>query len=61
MAWLIRTFSKEGDTVLDPTMGSGTTGVAAVLEGRQFVGIERDRGYFDGAAARIGAAERGRA
>jgi len=59
MAWLIRTFSKEGDTVLDPTMGSGTTGVAAVLEGRRFVGIERDRGYFDGAAARIADAERG--
>ena len=43
----------EGGTVLDPFMGSGTTGVACVKEQRAFVGIELDRGYFDGAVARI--------
>lgn len=44
--WLIRTYSNEGDTVLDCTMGSGSTGVAAINAGRSFIGIERDAGYF---------------
>ena len=46
MRYLVRTFSNEGDTVLDCCCGSGTTGVAAVMEGRKFWGIEKDEGYF---------------
>lgn len=42
-----------GDTVLDFTMGSGTTGIAAIQEGRRFVGIEKDAGYFEVAQRRI--------
>lgn len=42
-----------GGTVLDPFMGSGTTGVACRLEGRKFIGIEMDRGYYDVAERRI--------
>lgn len=42
-----------GNSVLDPTMGSGTTGVAAVNTGRSFIGIELDAGYFDISKARI--------
>lgn len=44
-----------GGIVLDPFLGSGTTGEACVLEGREFVGIERDKDYLDDAAIRIGA------
>jgi hypothetical protein len=47
------------DSVLDPFMGSGTTGVAAVLAGKRFVGIERDPVYFDYACKRIEAAHNG--
>ena len=54
MRYLIRTYSNEGETVLDCTMGSGTTGVAAVMEGRSFVGIELSADYFQSALARIG-------
>ena len=43
----------EGTTVLDPFMGSGTTGVACVKTGRKFIGIELDRGYFDISVKRI--------
>jgi site-specific DNA-methyltransferase (adenine-specific) len=46
MEYLIRTYTNEGDTVLDNTMGSGTTGVAAVKSGRRFIGMERDPAYF---------------
>lgn len=53
MEYLIRTYTNEGETVLDFTMGSGTTGVAAVRSGRAFVGIELDAGYFSTAGARI--------
>lgn len=56
LAYLIRTYTNEGETVLDFTMGSGTTGVAAIREGRKFVGIELDAGYFDIAKRRIGEA-----
>lgn len=45
--------SQEGDAVLDPFLGSGTTGVACVRTGRRFVGIEIDPGYFDTACSRI--------
>lgn len=51
--WIVRTYSNPGDVVLDPTMGSGTTGVAAVAAGRAFIGIERDAKYFEIAAIRI--------
>ena len=47
-----------GDVVLDPFMGSGTTGVAAVQMGRQFIGIEREPKYFDIACRRIEDAQR---
>lgn len=46
MRYLIRTYSHEGELVLDNTMGSGTTGVAAIMENRRFVGIEMDETYF---------------
>lgn len=50
---LITTYSRESNTVLDFTMGSGTTGVAAKQLGRKFIGIEMDEGYFNIAAKRI--------
>ncbi|EIF7211391.1 site-specific DNA-methyltransferase [Salmonella enterica] len=50
---LIQTWSTPGDTVLDFTMGSGSTGVACVNTGRRFIGIEKEQKYFDIAAARI--------
>jgi DNA modification methylase len=53
---LVRTYTNEGETVLDFTMGSGTTGVAAKNLGRKFIGIELDQGYFDIAVKRIGEA-----
>lgn len=53
LEYLVRTYTNEGDTVLDFTMGSGTTGHACVNTGRNFVGIERDRGYFEIAERRI--------
>lgn len=53
MEYMIRTYTNEGDTVLDNTMGSGTTGVAAVNTGRKFIGIERDDKYFAIAQKRI--------
>lgn len=53
MEYLIRTYTNEGDTVLDNCMGSGTTGVACANTGRKFIGIERDSGYFDIARKRI--------
>lgn len=53
MEYLIRTYTNGGDTVLDNTMGSGTTGVAAVNTGRKFIGIERDDKYFAIAQKRI--------
>ena len=48
----------ECETILDPFMGSGTTGFAAVTMGRKFIGIERDTGYFDIACKRIEQAQR---
>lgn len=50
---LIQTFSNEGDTVLDFTMGSGSTGVACVNTNRRFIGIELDPVYFEIAKERI--------
>jgi site-specific DNA-methyltransferase (adenine-specific) len=53
MRELVHLFSDKGQQILDPFMGSGTTGVAAVKEGRQFVGIEIEPRYFDIAVRRI--------
>lgn len=57
MEYLIRTYTNEGDTVLDNTMGSGTTGVACRNTGRKFIGIERDPEYFRIASERIAGAK----
>ena len=53
MEYLIKTYTNEGETVLDFTMGSGTTGVACKNLGRDFIGIELDETYFNIATARI--------
>ena len=53
LEYLIKTYTKEGDTVLDNCMGSGSTGVAAVNTGRSFIGIELNDEYFDMAKQRI--------
>ena len=53
MEYLIRTYTQEGETVLDNCMGSGTTGVACINTGRKFIGIERDEKYFQIATDRI--------
>ena len=50
---LIKEYSKEGETILDCFMGSGTTGVACVNTNRHFIGIELDEGYFNIAKKRI--------
>lgn len=57
MEWCILNFTKNGDTVLDPFMGSGTTGVACSKTNRNFVGIEINQSYFDIARKRIKFAE----
>lgn len=56
MGELVTLFSDRGEIVLDPFMGSGTTGVAAVKSGRKFIGIEKDQAYFDIAVRRVSAA-----
>ena len=53
LEYLIRTYTNEGETVLDFTMGSGSTGVACVNTGRNFIGIELDEKYFNIAKERI--------
>ena len=53
MEYLIKTYTKEGETVLDFTMGSGTTGVACKNTNREFIGIELDETYFNIAKQRI--------
>lgn len=53
MEYMIRTYTNEGDTVLDNCMGSGTTGVACVNTSRNFIGMELDQDYFDIAKRRI--------
>ena len=53
MEYLIHTYTNQSETVLDNTMGSGTTGVACVNTNRNFIGIERDEGYFNIAKKRI--------
>ena len=56
-AYLIRTYTNEGDTVLDFCMGAGTTGVACVKTGRRFIGVEIVPEYFEIARRRIGEAQ----
>ena len=58
MKWCIGYLPESSVTVLDPFMGSGTTGVAAVQMGRDFIGIEREPKYFDIACRRIEDAQR---
>jgi len=53
LEYLIKTYTRHGDVVLDPTMGSGSTGVAALRSGRTFVGIEKDETYFATAHDRL--------
>jgi len=57
MEYLIRTYTNKGDTVLDFTMGSGTTGVACVNTDRKFIGIERDDKFFAISESRIDRAQ----
>lgn len=54
---LVKTYTNEGDVVLDNCMGSGSTGVACINTGRKFIGIELDKQYFDIAVKRIFEAE----
>lgn len=53
LEYLIRTYTNEGETVLDFTHGSGSTGVAAVNTGRKYIGVEMDEGYFEASKNRI--------
>ena len=53
MEWLLKYYSKEGDVVLDPTMGSGSTGVACKNMNRNFIGIEKDDEIYEVAVNRI--------
>ena len=55
--YLIKTYTNEGDTVLDFCMGSGTTGVACVRTNRNFIGIEKEPEYFAIAERRIAEAQ----
>lgn len=53
LSYLIKTYTKEGETVLDNCMGSGSTGVACASTGRNFIGIEKEEKYFNIALRRI--------
>lgn len=53
MRWLVRLVTPPDGTVLDPFTGSGSTGIATVLEGFKFIGIEQDKEYVKIARARI--------
>ena len=56
MEYLIKTYTNEGETVLDFCMGSGTTGVACINTWREFIGIEMDADFFQVATDRINVA-----
>lgn len=58
LEFLIKSFSNEGDTVLDFTMGSGSTGVSCLNTNRNFIGIEKDDKYFEIAKNRIEQAQK---
>ena len=53
LMYLVRTYSNEGDTILDNCMGSGTTAIAAIREKRNFIGFELNKEYYDKACRRI--------
>ena len=53
MEWLVKTYTNEGDTILDPYMGSGTTAIACMNTNRNFIGIELDEHYFAVAKKRV--------
>lgn len=57
LEYLMRTYTNEGETVLDNCMGSGSTGVACVKTGRSFIGMELEPGYFETACKRIAEAQ----
>ena len=58
LEYLIKTYTNEGETVLDNCMGSGSTGVASIHTNRNFIGIELDKDYFDIAKKRIDAEQK---
>ncbi len=58
MRWCIDMLPKEVRTICDPFAGSGTTGVAAIMMGKSFVGIEREEAYFDIACKRLSEARK---
>ena len=53
MEWILKYYSKEGDVVLDPTMGSGSMGVACKNMKRNFIGIEKDEEIYEIARVRV--------
>lgn len=53
MEWIIANYTKEDEIVLDPFMGSGTTGEACIRFNRKFIGIEKEKDYFDLASKRL--------
>lgn len=53
MEYLIKTYTNEGDVVLDNTFGSGTTILAAIKNNRRFIGIEKDENYYNIAVRRV--------
>ena len=53
LEWLIKTYSNEGDTVMDFTMGSGTCGIACMNQKRKFIGVEMDKEIFESAKNRF--------
>jgi site-specific DNA-methyltransferase (adenine-specific) len=57
LEYLIKTYSNEGELILDNCMGSGSTGVACVNTNRKFIGIEKDENYFKIAKNRVKQAE----
>ena len=57
LVYLIKTYTNEGEVVLDATMGSGSTGVAAINTGRDFIGFEKEQNFFEISQKRIAEAQ----
>ena len=53
MKMLVETYTKENDVVFDNTMGAGSTGLASLMVNRQFIGIEKEKQYYDVAVRRL--------